>query len=237
MNTIKLQYCNERLNNIGSKIVETEENTKTLIQGKNEEIERLKREIKELENAKNREISRLNEQEDEALKAYKEELAKIDVFGTFNIYHMVPILIDLTKVIGHREATLRVVRGDAIVINGEFRAYTLDLMVLECPLNEYVLAKSPAPTKEDDLSSHFGVNHQLATYDCNEGTFVYCELSCLYSMERIPSYLKEFISYASNYRLEHDLKEISGEELKELEEKFLEENKEKYNGQARKRGF
>lgn len=225
-----------------------------------EKIYKLEEQIGKIIIERNNAITKLCRDEKKAWADCESELAEANLYGNYNISCLMPILTDIAKKIELKEFDYKIygyLNPAGIIVENHIIYYyfevlgiatdnypLLPLEILEHTSNSsfwpYIIAESPKPT-EIGLQcekvtyanrSKFSKTHQFANYDIKEGTFKFVEISSNV-INNTPSYIKDFISYASNYRLEHDLKEISIDELKELENKFLEENRDKYKEQTR----
>ena len=241
----KLQALKSKLTEIQNRITKVRESSEVLISYKREKIHKLQEQIEGIIIKRNDEITGLCNEEKEALADCQSELEEASVYGTYVVDSLMPILADISKRIIAKDIDYGIYgyRAPACTVIDRYNtSYSFEVLVLssDSSFEPWIIAESPKP-KEIALllngkpyakRSHFAETHQFAQYDAKEGRFNFREIS-VYAINNTPPYIKDFICYASNYRLEHDLKEISEEELKELAEKFLAENKEKYNGQVR----
>ncbi len=225
-----------------------------------EKIHELEEQIGNIIIKRNNAITKLCRDEKKALADCESDLAEANLYGNYNISYLMPILTDIAKKIELKEFDYKIydyINPACIIVENHVIHYHFEVLgiatdnyplmpleILERTSNSsfwpYIIAESPKPTEIglqcEDVPyanrSKFLKTHQFARYDIKEGTFKFVEISST-AINNTPSYVKDFICYASNYRLEHDLKKISTDELKELENKFLEENRDRYKEQAR----
>ena len=153
-----------------------------------------------------------------------------------------PILVDLTKIIeGKTGATYKIYSNGSItctIINNIPIYHKFSISGIIGKHFKYAVTVSPKPTKISRIycgdgysdKTYFSKYHKFATYDCTTNAFKFCKLG-LHVVEEVPLYIVDFIEYVSNYRYQNDLKEISLNELKELEDNFLG----KYKNRTRRR--
>ena len=191
-------------------------------------------------------VKRIDAKRKDAYAEYEKELAKFDIYGTYLIFSLMPVLTDLTKNIEQEDVYFRTHSYDdqsvGINIDGYKVYYEFDVLTV-CGKNwSFPVAESPKPTKISRIycgdgyadKTYFSKYHKFATYDCTTNAFKFCKLG-LHVVEEVPLYIVDFIEYVSNYRYQNDLKEINIDELKRLEYGFLEKYKEQYKGKARKK--
>ena len=212
-----------------------------------EEIERLTKEVEDKQK-KLKELRILRENIWESSLAIKnrnlskdvyEELKKVDVFGVYNVREVGKVLCklaqDITKVPFELVMKLDNKKGFSCINNHGISYYN---QVAYITVSEKYKEVSPSwsfrfciaegPSEKDNIAymcdgyGGYGTcanrmikeREELITYNLKDRSFKDM------NENDAPDFIRDFLSYVSNYRLEHDKKDISVSELFELESKF-----------------
>lgn len=174
-----------------------------------------------------------------------EELKKVNVYGVYNVRKIGKVLCklarDITNVPFDLVMKLDNKKGFSCINNYAISYYrqVAYITVSEgykdiCPSWSFRFCMAEGPSDKDNIS--YGYNgsgtcanrmireyEELITYNVSQRSFKNM------NEKDVPDFIIDFLSFVSNYRLEHDKKDISIDELYALESKFYDEFGNKYS--------